>query len=162
VNVEVSAHAPSETGPAAGNQAVSGGWDRDLVPDAYGETTHPEPTCPVEAALAAVSGRWTTLLLRELMHGPRSFGRLRAALPALSAKVLSESLTRLTANGLVECRREKGFPSHTVYRLTTAGRTLRPLLIELYRTGGELLRETGGRAAFRRSAPGSGPGPSRR
>ncbi|GIJ31623.1 transcriptional regulator, HxlR family [Micromonospora sediminimaris] len=76
------------------------------------------------------------------MHGPRSFGQMRAALPALSAKVLSERLTRLVVDDLIECRRHKGFPSRTVYRLTAAGQTLKPLLIELYRTGDALLRET--------------------
>ncbi|GIJ11861.1 winged helix-turn-helix transcriptional regulator [Micromonospora andamanensis] len=95
----------------------------------------------MEVALAAVGGRWTTLLLRELMHGPRSFGQLRAALPALSAKVLSERLARLAIDDLIECRRQKGFPSRTAYRLTAAGQTLRPLLIELHRTGDALLRE---------------------
>ncbi|MBF9133015.1 helix-turn-helix transcriptional regulator [Plantactinospora sp. S1510] len=96
----------------------------------------------MEVALAAVSGRWTTLILRELMHGPRSFGQLRVALPTLSAKVLSERLTKLVRHDLVECRRQKGFPSQVVYRLTTAGQLLRPLLIELYRTGDALLRQS--------------------
>ncbi|WP_028193088.1 winged helix-turn-helix transcriptional regulator [Salinispora pacifica] len=95
----------------------------------------------MEVALAAVAGRWTTLLLRELMHGPRSFSQLRAALPKLSAKVLSERLATLARADLVECERQKGFPSHAVYQLTPVGRTLRPLLIELYRTGDALLRE---------------------
>lgn len=95
----------------------------------------------MEVALAAVAGRWTTLLLRELMHGPRSFSQLRVALPRLSAKVLSERLATLARADLVECERQKGFPSHVIYQLTPVGRTLRPLLIELYRTGDALLRE---------------------
>ncbi|GAA0731134.1 hypothetical protein GCM10010199_47270 [Dactylosporangium roseum] len=76
------------------------------------------------------------------MHGPRSFGQMRAALPALSAKVLSERLARLATDNLIACHRQKGFPSRTVYQLTAAGQTLKPLLIELYRTGDALLRET--------------------
>jgi DNA-binding HxlR family transcriptional regulator len=35
----------------------------------------------VRVALAAVAGRWTTLVLRELTCGPHSFGALRARLP---------------------------------------------------------------------------------
>ena len=114
-------------------------WDRTLVPDARGETARPEPTCPVEVALAAIGGRWTTLVLRELMHHDRSFTELRDALPTLSAKVLTERLGALTDRGLVGCSRISGFPSRVVYRLTPAGRALRPLLVQLYRTGAEIL-----------------------
>src|SRR5690606_5792218 len=69
------AHVDRERGPDAAHQTVSAdGWDLDLVPDEAGRTAKPEPTCPVEVALAAIAGRWTTLLLRDLMGGPRSFG----------------------------------------------------------------------------------------
>lgn len=98
----------------------------------------------MEVALAAVGGRWTTLVLRDLMHGPRSFSQLRLALPALSAKVLSERLAGLERQGLVERRRQIGFPSRTVYRITAVGEQLRPLLVELYRTGDALLRTRAG------------------
>ncbi|WP_431771976.1 winged helix-turn-helix transcriptional regulator [Streptomyces cucumeris] len=130
-------------------------WDEDLVPSRSGRTRRPEPDCPVEAALAAVSGRWTTLLLRELMGGPRGFTELRALLPELSAKVLSERLRALRERGLVTVERQRGFPVRTRYALTEAGRALRPLLIELYATGEALLRLTSA------AAP-PGPSPVRR
>ncbi|MFC7549168.1 winged helix-turn-helix transcriptional regulator [Plantactinospora sp. GCM10030261] len=114
------------------------------MPDRRGATRRPEPGCPVEVALAAVSGRWTTLVLRELMHGSRSFGDLRAALPALSAKVLTDRLDDLCRRALVDRQRQRGFPARTRYRLTPAGRQLRPLLVELYRTGDALLRAADG------------------
>ena len=56
-------------------------------------------------------------------------------LPTLSDKVLSDRLRFLVDAGLVERLVEAGFPSRTRYRLTARGETLRPLLIELYRTG---------------------------
>ncbi|MFF0546764.1 winged helix-turn-helix transcriptional regulator [Nocardia thailandica] len=114
-------------------------WDGELVPDARGRTRAPAPECPVEVALAAVSGRWTTLVLRELLGGPRSFGELRDLLPTLSAKVLTDRLRELQARGLVERRALPGFPVRTSYAPTARGHALRPLLIELYRTGGELM-----------------------
>ena len=108
------------------------------MPDDAGATARPEPGCPVEIALDAVRGRWTTLLLRDLMHGPRSFGDLRAGLPAISDKVLAERLAGLCARGLAERREQRGFPTRGSYRLTPAGEALRPLLVELYRTGERL------------------------
>ncbi|MGW0391224.1 winged helix-turn-helix transcriptional regulator [Streptomyces sp. NPDC003042] len=119
-----------------------GGWDAELVPDADGRTRRPEPHCPVELALAAVSGRWTTLVLRELMHGPFSFGDLAARLPEISPKVLTERLRTLEDRGLAARERLSGFPARTRYRLTPTGWALRPLLIELYRTGAELASRT--------------------
>ncbi|MFG2291848.1 winged helix-turn-helix transcriptional regulator [Streptomyces sp. NPDC048603] len=115
-----------------------GDWDATLVPDARGRTDRPLPHCPVEIALAAVSGRWTTLVLRELMHGPHSFTALRERLPALGAKVLSERLRELAGRGLVVREEQRGFPVRTRYRLTARGEALRPLLVELYRTGAAL------------------------
>lgn len=111
----------------------------DLVPDDRGRTSRPEPECPVEVALAAISGRWKTLVLRELMSGPHSFSDIREALPDLSAKVLMERLTELLDQGLVMRNTLPGFPVRTSYRLTPAGLALRPLLVELYRTGSTLL-----------------------
>ncbi|MDI2129791.1 winged helix-turn-helix transcriptional regulator [Yinghuangia seranimata] len=122
-----------------GTAAAAGAWDTELVPDPRGRTVRPVAGCPVEVALAAVSGRWTTLVLRELMQGPCSFGDLRGRLPELSAKVLTERLRELEDRGLVGCVRLAGFPVRTRYELTAAGLALRPLLMELYRTGTEVL-----------------------
>ncbi|MCG8927488.1 helix-turn-helix domain-containing protein [Lentzea sp. CC55] len=101
----------------------------------------PSEDCPVEVALAAISGRWATLVLRDLLGGPRSFSQLRAGLPSLSAKVLTERLESLLAQGLVERTRCPGFPVRTSYAVTAKGRLLRPLLEQLYRTGEALLGE---------------------
>lgn len=112
------------------------------MPTAAGRTARPDPGCPVEVALAAVAGRWTTLVLRELMRGPHSFGALRAGLPEISPKVLAERLHALRDRGLLTQERLPGFPVRTRYTLTPAGEALRPLLVELYRTGSQLTRLT--------------------
>ncbi|MCX5192539.1 helix-turn-helix transcriptional regulator [Streptomyces sp. NBC_00249] len=136
-----------------GHQTETDGrpWDTDLVPSPPGRSPRPDPDCPVEIALAAVSGRWTTLVLRELMHSPHSFGALRERLPDLSPKVLTDRLHTLVERGLVTQQRLPGFPVRTRYTLTATGRALRPLLVELYRTG-EALRDGAG-GAGRAEAP---------
>jgi DNA-binding HxlR family transcriptional regulator len=124
---------PGDGEPVGGRR-----WDDELVPDEAGRTDRPEADCPVEVALAAISGRWTTLVLRELMGGPLSFSDLADALPQLSDKVLDERLRRLRGQGLIERRVTEGFPNRVTYTLTASGVRLRPLLIELYRTGRRL------------------------
>nr|WP_255672791.1 helix-turn-helix domain-containing protein [Glycomyces amatae] len=130
--------AASESGGRVTHQTVRD-WDRALVPTGAGRTAAPDPACPVEAALEAVRGRWTTLVIRELLHGPRGYREFRRTLPALSDKVLTERLAQLTALGLAERVETSGFPTRVVYRLTARGEALRPLMTELYRTGTELL-----------------------
>ncbi|SHE96483.1 winged helix-turn-helix transcriptional regulator [Streptoalloteichus hindustanus] len=129
----------SEDGRDDGHQTETHGWDPELVPDGRGRTRRPEAECPVEVALAAVAGRWTTLVVRELSHGPWSFGELRERLPDLSAKILTERLRELEARGLVVREQLAGFPVRTRYALSPAGALLRPLLIQLYATGAALL-----------------------
>lgn len=120
------------------NQTVRS-WDVELVPTAEGRTALPDPTCPVEAALSVIHGRWSTLLIRELLHGPVTFSAFKAALPSLSDKVLSERLAGLADQGVVSRHVTQGFPSTVTYRLTPAGESLRPLMTELYRAGEALL-----------------------
>lgn len=111
------------------------GWDMTLVPGMDGRTLEPHHDCSVEVALEALKGRWTTLVLRELIHGDKSYGALSQSLPKLSDKVLTDVLTHLRKCGVVSRTVFRGFPNRTLYRLTATGWEIRPLLIELYRTG---------------------------
>lgn len=72
------------------------------------------------------------------MHGPRSYGQIREGLPSLSDKVLADKLRGLVSQGLIDREERPGFPTRSRYSLTAAGEQLRPLLIELYRTGERL------------------------
>ncbi len=111
-------------------------WDVELVPTANGRTNRPSEDCPVEVSLSAIAGRWTTLVLRELMSGEwRSYSDLATSLPNLSDKVLSERLRALIDAGFLERARTDGYPPRTAYHATARAQLLRPLLIELYRTG---------------------------
>lgn len=125
------------------HQTVTPTWDEELVPTPNGRVGSPSPECPVEVSLAAISGRWTTLLLRELMSGDaRTFTELSQSLPNLSNKVLTERLTELVDAGLVVRTVSRGFPCRNWYRITARGLKLRPLLLELYRTGLALQSQT--------------------
>ncbi len=114
-------------------------WDADLVPTASGRTLRPEPTCPVEAALSVISRRWSTLIIRELLHGPHTYSALKQALPQLSDKTLTERLALLVEAGVADRQVHRGFPQTVTYRLTPHGEALRPLMTELYRAGQVLL-----------------------
>ena len=87
--------------------------------------------CGAAFALELLGERWTLLVVRELMLGPRRFSGLRADLPGISAKVLTERLTGLEANGLVE-RRTLPEPANVpVYDLTDWGRAAMPVIHQM-------------------------------
>ncbi|MBO2464250.1 winged helix-turn-helix transcriptional regulator [Actinomadura violacea] len=106
-----------------------------LPDDPRADAAAPSPSCPVEIALDALRGRWTTLVVRELLRGDRSFTELRTALPALSDKVLADRLAHLVGAGVLVRHREPGVPPRTRYSLTERGRRLGPVLQALWDWG---------------------------
>ena len=88
--------------------------------------------CPVELALEFVGGKWKTVILARLKERPLRYGELRALIPQLSDKMLTERLADLRDLGLIEPvggRRDAG------YRLSARGESLRPILQALYDWG---------------------------
>jgi DNA-binding HxlR family transcriptional regulator len=92
-----------------------------------------DDACGTAFALELIGERWALLILRELMFGPRRFTDLRAGLPAISAKVLTERLDGLERAGVVG-RRHLPPPAATqVYELTEWGYRADVLVMELGR-----------------------------
>jgi len=80
-----------------------------------------------------VGERWTLLIVRELMLGARRFSDLRASLPGISAKTLTERLVALES-AKVLARRQLPPPGKAqVYELTQWGYAAEPLIQELGR-----------------------------
>lgn len=79
--------------------------------------------CPIAIGLDILGERWTLLILRELVGGPRRYGDLRAALPGIATNLLAERLKELQGDGLVE-RTDLPAPiGRTVYALSELGWT---------------------------------------
>ena len=81
-----------------------------------------DDACGTAFAMELVGERWSLLIVRELMFGGRRFSDIRASLPGISAKVLTERLDGLEQAGLI--RREQLPPpaSAQLYALTEWGR----------------------------------------
>ena len=73
------------------------------------------------------------LVVRELMLGPRRFSDLRASLPGISAKVLTERLSTLESAGVLSKGRLPPPAASQVYKLTEWGYASEPLMQELGR-----------------------------
>ena len=88
-------------------------------------------TCPVTRAVDVLDGRWTILVVRDLLGGTKRFGELRDSLAGISPKTLTDRLRTLEERGLVERRMYAEIPPRVEYSLTAAGRSLEPVLAAL-------------------------------
>ena len=95
--------------------------------------------CPIACSLGLVGERWTLLVVRELMEGPKRYTDLVAGLHGIGTNILADRLKELEAAGLVEKRKLPPPAASTVYELTAGGRELRPVLHELARFGARLM-----------------------
>jgi DNA-binding HxlR family transcriptional regulator len=92
---------------------------------------HYGQACAIARALDVVGERWSLLLVRELILGPRRYRDLTTGLPGIPSNVLAGRLKDLQAAGIIT-RRTLPVPTDvTVYELTDAGQALQPALNEL-------------------------------
>ncbi len=89
-----------------------------------------EQFCAVARTLDVVGDRWTLLIARELLTGPRRYRDLQHDLPGIATNLLAARLRRLEAEGLVEASPMED-SRRKVYALTPTGQRLRPVLESL-------------------------------
>ena len=102
-----------------------------------------EQHCSLAHALDLVGERWTLLIVRELLAGPRRYGDLAAGLVTVPSNILAARLKQLESSGLVRQRRLDP-PAHAVavYEVTELGEGLAGPVTELARWGMRTLPPT--------------------
>ena len=95
--------------------------------------------CPIAHSLGLIGERWTLLVVRELLYGPKRYTDLAAELPGIGTNILAARLKELESAGIVEKKKLPPPFASTVYELTPAGQDLRPVLHELARFGARLM-----------------------
>jgi len=95
--------------------------------------------CGLAYALDVVGERWTILMIRELVVGPRRFTDLLAGLPGISTNLLAERLKSLEQQGLLVRRILPPPAASTVYQLTELGQSLEASLLELGKWGSQFV-----------------------
>lgn len=81
-----------------------------------------DDACGTALALELVGERWSMLIVRELMYGPRRFGELKTSLPGISANVLTQRLESLEEAAILVRRKLPPPANVQVYDLTPWGR----------------------------------------
>lgn len=93
--------------------------------------------CPAGAALNVVGERWSLLVVRDLLLGPRRYSELLNGLGGIGTDILAARLRTLIEHGIVQ---QTDVGRARRYELTDEGRALRPVLEELSRWGAGRLR----------------------
>src|SRR3954463_489812 len=88
----------------------------------------PTAGCPIERALLVLDGKWSVLIIRELLAGPKRFTELRTALQMGSPKTLTERLRILEHQGVLTRTVYPEVPPRVVYELTERGHRFRVVL----------------------------------
>jgi DNA-binding HxlR family transcriptional regulator len=83
---------------------------------------------PDARALDLVGDKWTLLIVRDLVAGPRRFVELQRVLPGISTEQLRSRLNRMVADGLLTRQRYREVPPRVDYELTPRSRELLPVL----------------------------------
>ncbi len=95
--------------------------------------------CPIARSLEVVGERWSLLIVRELLLGPKRYTDLRQALPRMWTNLLADRLRHLERAGVIEQVDLPPPAARTVYQLTERGRGLEPVVLGLGRWGIPLL-----------------------
>lgn len=105
--------------------------------------------CPLAKALEVVGERWSMLVVREVLDGPRRYTDLLDGIPGISTDVLAARLKHLEDRGVLARRTLPPPASSQVYELTERGRALAPSIGALATWGMQLLGERPEDEAYR-------------
>ncbi len=98
-------------------------------------------TCPVEATLTVMNGRWKVLILRELLQGVKRFGELHRALTGVTQKMLTQQLREMERDGILHRKVYPQVPPKVEYSMTPLGESLKPILEAMQAWGLRLLAD---------------------
>jgi len=91
--------------------------------------------CPIKRTANIIEGKWTTLVIRELLPGKKRFSGIQRALAGISPKVLTTRLRLLEGRGLITRTVYPTVPPMTEYELTVLGRKMETVLLAMAEFG---------------------------
>ena len=97
-------------------------------------------TCPVEATLDLIGGKYKSLILWHLSDGKLRFSELRSRIKKATPKMLTQQLRELETQNLIHREVFPVIPPKVEYSLTETGKSLMPILVAMRDWGASYLR----------------------
>jgi len=94
-----------------------------------------EVQCPVAVALSVIGGKWKLQIVYCLLSGTRRFGELRRLIPDATQQMLTTQLRELEQAGVLHREVYAQVPPKVEYSLTELGRSLEPIVVQIYTWG---------------------------
>jgi DNA-binding HxlR family transcriptional regulator len=92
----------------------------------------PHPVCSrFHQAVELIGGRWTGAIIQTLLQGKTRYALIKAAIPDITDRMLSERLRSLESEELLTRRVVPESPVRVEYELTEKGRSLESSLNEI-------------------------------
>ena len=104
----------------------------------YQRKTPLKNDCSIEKALNVISGKWKPAILSELLKTNLRLRDIQKELPEASKRALTQQLSEMIEDGLIEKKDFNQFPKKTEYSITSLGIQLPPVFNELSKFGNKL------------------------
>ena len=91
--------------------------------------------CAVANSLDIVGDKWSLLVVRDLLHGKRTYGELAHSPEGIPTNILADRLKRLEGSGIITASPYQERPVRYAYTLTPKGRALGEVLLAFVRWG---------------------------
>ena len=86
-------------------------------------------SCPVEAMVEVIGGKWKGVILYHLLDGTKRFNELKRLKPNITQRMLTRQLRELEADGIIHREVYREVPPKVEYSLTELGESLRPVIL---------------------------------
>lgn len=96
------------------------------------DTSHKYFDCPLTTAMNVIGGKWKVVILGHLFTGNKRFGELKKLVCGVTQKMLTQQLRELEKDGLIHREIFKEIPPKVEYSLTDFGKSLSPILEDLF------------------------------
>ena len=98
-------------------------------------------SCPVEASLSIIGGKYKAIILWHLMNGTLRYSELRRLLPQATPKMLTQQLRELEKDAVIHREVYPVVPPKTEYSLTEYGQSLSPIIQSMCDWGSQHMSE---------------------
>ena len=102
-------------------------------------------SCPVEATIDVIGGKWKTLIIHHLLEDTKRFSELKRLIPKVTQRMLTSQLRELEQHGIVHRKVYAEVPPKVEYSLTEFGKTLEPILWVMHDWGKSFIERGNGR-----------------